>query len=479
MKDLSFDRLVIGLLFGAVVLTACLMPAQADTYWHLRAGEDMWRTHHVSMIETYSYTAAGSFWPNHEWFWQAVSYGLYRAGGMPLLTAASALVVTAAFVLSYRLMTGPPLSRFVLMILGVPIGACVWALRPQIVSLALVMLLVTLIARERHRLLPLLFVVWANVHGAVALGVAILAAAAVAAIVRARSGDPADRRRAWRLVALTPICVLATAATPLGFRLWTFIAQSIERSHATMIGEWQPAYPKGFVEIGFWVLALAFVYLLIRRRRNVRSWSDLALVAAAVVVLPLAARAVRNIAPFLLLAIPAASRLLGPQFRFRRAVAGGPVTAQAVEHPRLNLALLVGLVLAGMGAVAFAWTTRLPMLGWQPLGADLIAAVRACPDSLYNHYNEGGYLVWFVPERKVFIDSRQDPYSLPFLLEHGRVESGKAPYEPLFARWNIRCAFLRVESPTVKRLVVAGWGQRFRDDKWVVLVEPGAAANAR
>jgi hypothetical protein len=230
------------------------------------------------------------------------------------------------------------------------------------------------------------------------------------------------------------------------------------------------------------VLALAFFYLLICRRRNVRSWSDLVVVVAAVVVLPLAARAVRNIAPFLLLAIPAASRLLGPEFQFRRVAAdtaAGPVAAEAVEHPRLNLALLVALTLAGIGAVAFAWTKRLPMLGWQPMGAELIAAVRACPDSLYNHYNQGGYLVWFLPERRVFIDSRQDPYSLPFLLEHGRVESGNAPYEPLFQRWNIRCAFLSVESPTVKRLVAAGWRQRFRDDKWAVLVDPGDPPRAR
>jgi hypothetical protein len=281
------------------------------------------------------------------------------------------------------------------------------------------------------------------------------------------------------LAALTPICALATAATPLGFRLWTFISESIERSRATMIGEWRPAYPKGFVEIAFWVLALAFVYLLVRRRRNVRSWSDLALIAAAVVVLPLAARAVRNIAPFLLLAIPAASRLLGAEFRFARVATAAPVAAEAVEHPRLNLAVLVGLAFAGAGTIAFAWTTRLPMLGWQPMSSALIDAVRSCPDSLYNHYNEGGYLVWFVPERKVFVDSRQDPYALPFLLEHGRVESGKAPYEPLFARWNIRCVFLNVESPTVKRLVAAGWRQRFRDETWSVLVEPGAARDVR
>src|SRR3954468_22242678 len=125
MTGLGFNRMMVGLLFVAVVLTACLMPAQSDTYWHLRAGQDFWRTHHVPLVETYSYTASGRFWPNHEWLWQAVSYALYRAGGMALLTAGAAAVVTAAFALAYHMSVGAPATRFVLMVAGVPISACV------------------------------------------------------------------------------------------------------------------------------------------------------------------------------------------------------------------------------------------------------------------------------------------------------------------------------------------------------------------
>jgi hypothetical protein len=468
VKGISFNRMVVGLLFGSIFLTACLMPAQSDTYWHLRAGADLFRTHHVPFVETYSYTAAGRFWPNHEWLWQALSYALYRAGGMPLLTGVAALVVTAAFALAYRLTVGAPTTRFLLMVLGVPLAACVWALRPQIVSLALVAALVTLLARERWRWVPPLFVVWANLHGAVVLGLAVLGATAVAAAWRARSGDARDRRRARALAPLLPVCAAATLLTPLGPRLWTFIVESMSRSHETLIVEWMPAYPTGPVEIGFWVLALAFVVLLARRWRRLASWEDIALVAAALVVLPLAARAVRNIPPFLLLVIPASSRLLGEEFRIgrQRPAADG-------DHPLVNLALLGGLSVLGLGVVAFAWGSSLPLLGWRPLPPGALAAVGACPGPLYNRYNEGGYLIWFAPATKVFIDSRQDPYPLDFVLDAVGNEA-RGTYQEMFARHGVRCALLPLASPTLPNLRRDGWRSRYADDAWAVLVPPDA-----
>jgi hypothetical protein len=471
-RGLTFHQLMVGLLVGAIAATACLMPAQADSYWHLRAGQEIWRTLHVPLDEHYSYTAAGRPWPNHEWLWQAFSYALFRAGGMPLLVAGGAAVVMAAFGIAYRLMVGPTATRFLLMLLGLPIASCVWALRPQIVSLMLLALLLHLIVSERYLLLPPLFVLWANAHGAVALGGAVLAAATLAAALRARGGDASDHRRALRLAALLPVCALATTVTPMGFGLWRFIRESMTLSRQTRINEWLPAYPTGPVEIAFWALALAFLVLLARRRRRLRGapFADVVLVAAAVAILPLAFRAVRNIPPFLLVAMPAASRLLGREFRLRRAGAGERAGADRV---RLNLALLVGISCLEAAGVIAAWATSIPRLGWQPVSPGALAAVRAAPAPVYNRYNEGGFLIWFAPERPVFLDSRQDPYPLPFLLEALRLEND-APYRPMFQRWGIRSAFLPADSTLVARLRGDGWRSRFADDKWVVLVAPGA-----
>jgi hypothetical protein len=465
--------MMVGLLFGAIAVTACLMPAQADTYWHLRAGQEFWSTLRVPLDEHYSYTAAGRPWPNHEWLWQALSYGLYRAGGMKLLLVGGAAIVMAAFGLAYRLTVGPTPMRFWLTLLALPLASCVWALRPQILSLLLLAALLALLAAERYRWLPLLFVLWANAHGAVALGGLALGAAAVVALLRARGGDGRDRRRALTLALMLPVCAAATALTPLGPGLWRFIGESMESSRKTYINEWLPTYPTGPVEIAFWLLAIAFVVLLVRRRHRLvaASWPDQAIVAVAIAILPLAFRAVRNIAPFLLVALPASSRLLGADFRLRRARPEAVAAPASPDHPRANLAILVAFAVLGAGAVGAAWAASYRRLGWQPIAPGALAAARACPGPLYNRYNEGGFLIWFAPERRVFIDSRKDPYPLPFLLEAIRAEQGK-PYAPLFERWGVRCAILPVESPLLPRLRDDRWRSLYLDDEWAVLETP-------
>jgi hypothetical protein len=200
-------------------------------------------------------------------------------------------------------------------------------------------------------------------------------------------------------------------------------------------------------------------------------------VLAAVVVLPLAIRAVRNIPPFLLLAVPAASRLLGTDFRFGRRAPDGSDAAASVEHPRLNLAIFALLAVFGAGAIAVAWAVPLPMLGWRPLSPGAIAAVRACPGPLYNRYNEGGYLIWFVPETPVFIDSRQDPYPFQFVLDAVTNDS-HATVDDTFARHGIRCAILPQDSETIPRLRAKGWRTSFSDLELAVLVPPGGPAPA-
>ena len=102
-----------------------------------------------------------------------------------------------------------------------------------------------------------------------------------------------------------------------------------------------------------------------------------------------------------------------------------------------------------------------------PPGA--LTALAQCPDNLYNRYDEGGYLLWFAPDRKVFMDGRQDPFPPELVLEHIEVEHGRQDYRDVFARHNIHCAYLPTESPTAAQLTTAGWTTLYRDAGWVVL----------
>ena len=78
-------------------------------------------------------------------------------------------------------------------------------------------------------------------------------------------------------------------------------------------------------------------------------------------------------------------------------------------------------------------------------------------------------LLWFAPERKVFLDGRQDPFPTELVLEHIEMETGRGDYRETFARHDIRCAFLPVGSPVAARLSTAGWTSLYRDSQWAVL----------
>jgi hypothetical protein len=498
-RGVSFGTMAVGLLFVAFAVVALMMPAQNDTFWNLRAGADIWRTAQVPRVDHYSHTFAGAAWPDHEWLAQAMMFLAYRAGGMPGLEIGAAALVLGAAALTWRLMVGPLATRALLMTIGLLLASCAWVLRPLVLSTFLLALLLVLLSRERYRIIPLLFLLWANAHGGVVLGGLVLAAAWGAAVLRwwrVGGGAAVDWRRVKILTVVALLSGLACAAAPLGFHIYRFVIESTARSISVRIEEWYPVLPTGFFGVLFWAAALAFVALVFVRRRaffvgggggataSTLGWEDWVITAAALALLPLAIRSFRNTAPFVLVAVPAASRLLGPGAdvgafvaRLSRRLGRAARPAQP-DRPRLNLALLGVAAAAAIAIVAATFRAGDARLNWRPMDDRALAAARACDGPMYNHYDDGGTLIWFLPEKPVFVDGRQDPYPPEFLREVAAVESGEAPYRPLFDRFHVRCAFLSGASATAKALQRDGWTTRFRDDRWAVLEAPGAAVGA-
>jgi hypothetical protein len=467
--------MAIGLLFIALVFRALIMPAQSDSFWLLRDGTEILRTHQIPHADAYSFTAAGAAYTDHEWLSEVLLALGHRFGGMPGVELCAAAAVVGALALVYRLMVGPLLTRFVILAATLTVASCVWVLRPLVFTLFAVSLLTTWLHRDRYRYIPLLFLLWANAHGGVVVGWMVLLGASVAALIRWRArGEPADRRRIAALAIAVPLAALATLATPLGVHLFAYVAETARRGYTIGITEWDPPLPNSVLGALFWIVALGFWAAVVARRRALAAapWGDWVIVAAAMALFPIAVRSLRNISPFLTLAGPAASRLLGPEFRFRWPGRKPSARPASPDHPAINLAMLVVAALAAAATVVVCWRTGGGLLEWRPIPPRALAAARGCQGPLYNDYDGGGYLIWFLPERPVFIDNRQDPYPLPFILEHVAVERGEKPYRPLFDRWGIRCAFLPAEAKTTKKLVADGWATRYRDQRWAVLAAP-------
>jgi hypothetical protein len=293
-----------------------------------------------------------------------------------------------------------------------------------------------LLTNGRHRWLPLVFVVWTNLHAGVVLGLAAVFAALAVQIA-------VERRVRWSRVASAVGCAAATLISPLGPELWSFLPAAFERARDNQLVEWMPpgASPALWP---FWMLVIALPIAAIvgRRRLDERAWT---LAAIAMTMLPLAVRSMRNIGFFLVVGVPALSVILTAKISGRRNA------VPAEEHERLNAVLLLASVLIALVLAIRAWSTPAARLGWRPMSEEAAAAIARCDGPIYNTYADGGILIWFVPTKRVFIDSRQDQYPAE-LLEANRAAEFTGNYRMLFDTHHVNCAVVPPASPIAARL---------------------------
>ncbi|MBA2303867.1 MAG: hypothetical protein H0W08_14710, partial [Acidobacteria bacterium] len=446
----TYDNLLTAVIFLAIIVTCGLTPMQTDTWWQLRAGQDMWLSRTVLLSDIYSHTAYGSFWLNHEWLADVVFYGTYRLGGLALLTLLAAALIVGGWAVTWRLTQGPVESAFMWTALALVCSAGWWEPRPHAFSLLFLPLTVLLLAHSRHWWLPAVFLVWANCHGGVLLGFVLLGAGFGVQTLLAP-------RQWWRFALVMVACMVAVTLTPLGLLFWTEIPRSLMRINQYTLNEWmRPGFFSELPMIPFWFIAMTLVGFLARNGRRLLhlTAAEATVHACALALLPGAILAVRNVGPFVMVAVPAITWLISAG-RVRVAVARN-------ERPVLNLA--VGLVAAVTVTCTLVWaySRSLDRLRWEPVPAGALAALERCPDNLYNRYDEGGPLLWFAQGRKVFLDGRQDPYPPDLVLEHVRIETGLSGHEQTFARFGIRCAYLPAVSPVARRLTETGWKALYR-----------------
>ena len=455
LDGLTFDRLATAIFFVVVTTIACLMPVQNDTWWQLRAGQDFWKTGSVVLEETYSHTAQGRFWMNHEWLSEAIFYAFYQLGELPLVVSLAALVAVANIAVTWSLMKGPPMVRLLLWAVALSAVSIAWTPRPHVFTLFLVSGTAWLIVTHRHGWLPLVFLLWANLHGGFTLGVGLLGAFWL-------TGLTSGARTILTRSIPAAICLAATLVTPLGFRFWEELPASLARLQAYEVQEWQGVALTNPAAVPFWLLLATLVgFLYLRRRTLFDDSSDRFLIVASVLFIPLALTSLRNIPPFLVLVLPTISRLI----RIDMPKATLPLPRR---QTRIHAGLLATACTVAVVVIALAWSTPLPRLQWNPLSAEVMAAVDACEDPIYNSYDDGGYLIWFLPHRKVFLDSRQDPYPVELIQQDLRAQF-ETEYRDLFDAHDIRCAFVRSGVPLDRRLQADGWQLRYRDSIWTVL----------
>lgn len=450
------ERVVTIATFSALAALACAMPIHNDTWWHLRAGLETLQGR-SPFVDHFSWTAAGGFFWNHSWLTQVAFQVAFRLGGLPLLTSLCAAAVVTAWWLVWRQCQGDAVERLLLLGIALPVSTLTWSVRPQ-VAIVLLPVVVRLVAQSRPMPVALVMAAWANFHAGFALGVFVLAAGVVAALVFDRTSL---RRRLVTAVSGT----VATLLTPLGLLNWQEIVASLNRSRANAIIEWQPPTFHG-AHLAFWGVAAVFLTMCVLRWRRLTSeYAQVSALAACFALLS-ATQAIRNMPGFMMLALPPLAAMV-----FARRQSGAVTSSESLAGSR-RLPVIQGAIvgLAGVAAAGL-WTHPTEAMDWHPISPDAQRAIAECPSPIFNTYDQGGPIIWFVPSQPVFVDSRQDPFPIPLVQDAARVER-TGDYRAVFASRGIRCAVLPPTSPAVAALARNGWHTRHADSRWVVLERP-------
>ena len=249
------DATVWALLLGSsLIYFFSINAADNDLWGHVLFGRDWLARGALPLTDPYAYTTAGRAWVNHEWLTQVVFALVFRWAGSPGLLLLKFGVASATFVLllgTMRLRTSRAYVWGAVGLLTVAVLARGFAIRPQIVTYCGVAATLALLdAYQRgHRhagwVFPVMFVVWANLHGGFALGLAILGLFATSELIwsRGRSLHPC-------MVLLASVA--ATALNPFGPRLLVYIWNELSRAHP--ITEWQAAVPSDAAQFVFFAM---------------------------------------------------------------------------------------------------------------------------------------------------------------------------------------------------------------------------------
>ena len=452
----------------------------------------------MPVTDPYSHTVPEWLWVNHAWatdgLLAAIYTGLGSAGSLGIILFFAA-VTTGAFLLAagasragrtYRLLAVSTVLWVALPFLGA---------RTQMITLLGLALVLRLSGRyQAGRLahlwwVPVLFLLWANLHGGFTAGLfvlgLILAAGIVVRLAVDRRPPLADRLdepvMAWpgisHLALVILIAALVTLVNPYGWRLHAEIFESLsDKFMIETLHEWQPvslSTRAGTVYVGYLAVLGLLMVGFYRRIEPVR-WTILT------VFLLLSLKHWRNIPFFLLVSVPLLADLLSVLAERLALRIGG-----LQHHKRWLLAatLAAAVVIAALGPDHLQQVARAGLAPEQffrgtdyPIEA--VQWIRAHRGQLgtrpYNDYGLGGFLLWWLPDQKIFIDGRMPAWRVGdrwIFYDYVALTNWDPPELRVLEKYNVDWAIVGRNTPLDDALSQEpGWREAYGDKKVTIYV---------
>ena len=470
-----------------------------DFWWHLKAGEIIVNTRSIPKTDLFSFTAAGHPFILQSWLVEAIYYETYRAGGLALLVALNAMVLVAALLPAYHLCRQATHSlklSVVAALLPAVLLLYFGSVRSQVFSFALFSAFYWVLSNYRSRqrdllwTLPVMMMVWVNLHGAFVLGIGLVVLFLGCEFLRRVAyGDRSDTLSGGELGRLGLVLVLtliATLVNPETYRIYAYIrAVATNPASQALVLEWQPPRINELIGIVLFYGPFFITLLVLLGAGRKPDFVDLTLVLTFSI---LGLSAVRNGVWFALIAAPVVARYF-PTIDFsvvtmalRRLSIGKALfnwlgaRRETVAPIRYRLNRQIAVLMLTIVVLVSPWVY--PHLGnpafgntlWEtstPVGAMDYIGQHALQGNIYHPQIYGDYLIWRLwPEQRSFIDGRVHLFDDSVVRDY-RMAFNDSHWDERLARYDIKYLLLSKDEDENRMMIETARAS----DAWLLLYE--------
>lgn len=469
------------------IFTTYKITGDDDTFWHLATGKYITETHQVPSADVFGYITEGKQWIPFEWGWDVLTYTIYSIGGYEMLSVLRTLIVLGIFTLTFSLLRKSKVSLSMsiifsfLLILGILARL---AIRPQLATYLFIILLIYILVNYEGKkniyiYVPLMFLIWGNMHMGVILGMLIFTLYIVSKFIENKTVNKYINKKEKNpeikhLSIAFLLSVVALLINPNFLNTYIYAFSHTQMEMLEHINEWKsPLRAESIsfyyikIYIFFLITGLMTVYYSIKRKEYFPMLIYLVIGIYSLQSMRFVADFMLTVFVFLVLAWDFFLR----KFKFRK----------YIDSIAVKIILSVLLIFTIISSYNNSFYTK--YLGNYFRETGFGVNEKFFPKSMFdfikreginltgkrpfNNLKIGGYFIWNFPDSKNFIDSRNlydDIYA-----SYKNIDLKRPGFEALIDKYNIdyfmySTPYLTVSAREIEKNIVSYLSTA--NDKW-------------
>ncbi|MGH7794011.1 MAG: hypothetical protein ACREQ2_03790 [Candidatus Binatia bacterium] len=429
----------------------------ADTGYHIRAGEFIVDNLSIPQTDIFSYLNPPLRWTLHEWLAEVIMALVHRAAGMTGLVIFFAFLIALTGYLIFTLLLKQRsniLLVTVATLLVILSSSSNWLARPHVITFVFFVIWYHLLNSYQYRdrkyliYLPPIMLLWVNLHGGFILGLILLGIYWVGNCVNYLFAPISERHEPLKKIRflglVTVACAFATFFNPYGYDSLLFPFRVVQDQFLMdhIVEYLSPNFHLSSV-VPFEITLLATIGIF------AISGAKLDTIGLMLILLfgHMALFSSRHMPLFAMIAGPivlrhadlAFNQMEGRVFAAFRSRLDNLARIDQYTTPYIwpLASVLVAVALAKTGVISHDFNAK-----YVPVAATEFIKKEKIQGNMFNNDEFGDYIIYAAwPKYKVFIDGRTDMYGAVRVKEYIKVSLAQGGWESILEKYNITWVF--------------------------------------